>query len=135
MADYPSLLTTHDSRHGGGPVLDADIIQGLQDLGGEDDPGLLLELIDLFLDDAEQRVAGIETAIEQGDIDSMGKLAHALKSASANLGALGFSKCCSGLEHEARDGNSSAASDLARATCAMYSDVRAALTRLRQEAS
>ena len=134
MTDFSSLERSHGDTFGGGPVLDAATIAGLQDLGGEDDPGLLLELIDLFLEDAEERVNTIQEAIAKDDIETVGKMAHALKSASANLGALGFSESCRTLELTAREG-SQPVGDLTKNTCEMYGEVRDVLNQLRQEAS
>ena len=134
MTDFSSLERSHGAPFGGGPVLDAATITGLQDLGGEDDPGLLLELIDLFIEDAEARVSTIREALANDDIETVGKMAHALKSASANLGALGFSESCRTLELIVREGTQPIG-DLTNSTCEMYGEVRDVLNQLREEAS
>ncbi len=97
-----STACNHDVAFGGGPVLDQDTIAGLIELGGEDDPSLLLELVDLFLDDGTDRMQQIAQARDAGDKDTIEKMAHALKSASANIGALCFSKTCRELEMSAK---------------------------------
>ena len=56
----------NDGQHGSGgvdEVLDSRVIQELRELGGEDDPGLLAELIQMFLEDAPGRITAIEKAL------------------------------------------------------------------------
>ena len=119
----------HGADFGGAIILDASVIDSLIELGGDDDPGLLGELIDLYLDDAEQRMTIMLAALECGDCDSVGKAAHALKSASANMGALEFSKVCLELEQNAASGATQA--DMAPRVKGMYTEVEFVLARLK----
>jgi HPt (histidine-containing phosphotransfer) domain-containing protein len=87
-------------REGGAPepaeggVIDPATIKGLRELGGEDEPGLLGELIEMFLEDAPERMRDITEGIAAGDIGRVERGAHTLKSSSANIGALGLSDLC-----------------------------------------
>ena len=83
-------------------LIDARVIQGLRELGGDEDPGLLVELIDLYLADAPQRMGEIRQALTSGDWKLLERAAHTLKSASANIGALELSSICKELEAKAR---------------------------------
>jgi HPt (histidine-containing phosphotransfer) domain-containing protein len=74
------------------------VIQGLRELGGEEDPGLVVEIIDMFLHDAPSRVREIENALKIGDINTLERAAHTLKSSSANVGAVQLSHICQKLE-------------------------------------
>ena len=123
----------HGADFGGANILDADVIEGLMALGGDDDPGLLAELIDLYLDDAAQRMTVMLAALESGDCDTVGRAAHALKSASANMGAMEFSKLCLELEQNATSGNTQ--SDMKPRVEGMYSEVQSVLSRLKSQAS
>lgn len=86
------------------PVIDPGTIEALEELGGSEEPGLLAELIDLFVEDARVRMQAIAACFESGDLDGVAKAAHALKSASATLGAFGLSDVCRRIELEAADG-------------------------------
>jgi signal transduction histidine kinase/CheY-like chemotaxis protein/HPt (histidine-containing phosphotransfer) domain-containing protein len=83
--------------------LDEDVIQSLRELGGEDDPGLLAELAELFLEDAPPRIADLQRALESNDTKLLQETAHALKSSCGNLGALLLSEMCRELEAMGRE--------------------------------
>ncbi|HIF42270.1 MAG TPA: Hpt domain-containing protein [Planctomycetes bacterium] len=87
-----------------GEHLDPAVIGSLVDLGGEDEPDLIVELIDLFLEDADTRVTALESAARSKDWDQVSRLAHTLKGSSATMGAARFSVACRTVEMEARDG-------------------------------
>jgi len=84
------------------PVLDTAVIEGLRELGGDDDPGLVLELIEMFLDDAPSRLSEMMQGLEAGDLELMTRSAHTLKSSAANMGAMLLSSICKELEAAAR---------------------------------
>src|SRR6185295_11603483 len=87
-----SLPDHSGTRPGATPEpIDPGVIEGLRELGGAEDPGLLVELIDLYLADAPLRMAEIEQSLASGDWKLLERAAHTLKSASANIGALGLS--------------------------------------------
>jgi HPt (histidine-containing phosphotransfer) domain-containing protein len=119
----------HDAGLGGARILDPEVIDGLLALGGDDDPGLLGELIEMYLDDAEQRMTVMLAALESGDCETVGKAAHALKSASANMGALEFSKVCLELEQNATSGVQQG--EMAPRVQNKYSEVASVMTRLK----
>ena len=112
-------------------VLDASVIQGLRELGGEDDPGLLLELVELYLGDAPQRMAEIERALASGDWKLLERAAHTLKSASANIGALGLSSICQELELQARTRDPQRCASLRHSSAECLARVEDALRNLR----
>jgi HPt (histidine-containing phosphotransfer) domain-containing protein len=96
----PSDPQTRDTK--GAAVIDPKIIQGLRDLGGEDEPGLLAELIKIFLEDAPQRMKDISEGLASGDLGRVERGAHTLKSSSANIGALALSDLCRRIVEKAR---------------------------------
>lgn len=100
----------HDQRGehdplGAHDVLDMRILNELRELGGEDEPALIAELIDIFLSDAPQRLEEIAKGLTHGDLQSVERAAHTLKSSSANIGALGLSRICREMEELARARN------------------------------
>lgn len=88
--------------NGNSDVLDPRIIQDLRELGGADDPELLNELVGLFLADAPARIRDIENGITSGDVKTVERAAHTLKSSSANIGAMSLSAICRQIEDAAR---------------------------------
>lgn len=49
---------------------------------------MLLQLLDMFRQQADVASAGLQEAMEQGDLAALGRLAHKLRSAAGNLGLL-----------------------------------------------
>jgi len=86
-----------------GPILDLEVIEGLRELGGKEDPGLVLELVEMFLVDALRHLESMTRAFEEGDLEGMTRSAHTLKSASANMGVMLLNQVCKDLEDAARD--------------------------------
>ena len=66
------------------PVIDPDAIARLQEWGG---PELVGKMIQLFLENAPERLDLIRTGLETGDFDVAERGAHSLKSSSGNVGA------------------------------------------------
>jgi len=93
-------------------VLDMQVIRGLRELGGDDDPGLLVEVIGMFLEDAPTRIREIEQGLASGDIKLLERAAHSLKSASANVGATQLSSICRRIEEIARQERSDGIAEL-----------------------
>jgi len=81
------------------PALDSEIIEELWSAMGDQ----FKMLVDVFLDDAPGHLTKLEAAAVLGDIAAMAGPAHALKSSSANLGALQVSAAAKHIEHGARD--------------------------------
>ena len=111
-------------------VLDLAVIDGLRELGGEEDPGLLSELIELFLSDAPQRLQELEAALEDGDLERLSRAAHTLKSSSANLGAVAFRRLCEELERSARQGDEATCRRRRQEWRGAYAALEQALARL-----
>ena len=93
-ADMP-LASTQPT----GPALDSEIIEDLWSAMGEQ----FKQLVDVFLEDAPGHLTKLEAAAVVGDIAGMSGPAHALKSSSANLGAMQVSAAAKHIEHGARD--------------------------------
>lgn len=119
----------HSDDVGGEHVLDEATFGALQELAGDDDPDLVADLVGLFLGDSRERMDEIAAARSSSDAATIGRAAHALKSSSANIGALAFSGVCADLEREARAEGASAEALIALIdrAIAMYTDVCAAL--------
>ena len=91
--------------------IDKNVLDGIRALEGEGNRGLLERIIDLYLSDAPRLVEGILAAVEKGDMESLLRAAHTLKSSSANVGATGLPELCRKVEGMARAGEPIAAGD------------------------
>lgn len=85
-------------------ALDMTVIESLRDLDEFASMGLAQEVFGAFMTSSVRRLAELKVALEQADTHTVGKLAHALKSSAANVGALELSTQCQDLEKLARDG-------------------------------
>ena len=82
------------------PLLDRTA--ALERLGG--DTTLLAELATLFLDDAPKLIAEMHTALAQNDAETLRRVAHSFKGASAYIGATTASELAYRLERSASEG-------------------------------
>ena len=93
-------------------ILDLHVIEALRELGGEEEPELFQELVQMFLDDTPSRLEGLLSALEAGDATGLERTAHALKSSCGNLGAKRLAKLCFEIESAGRAGDIEAARPL-----------------------
>lgn len=69
------------------PVLDRATLATVSAVGGADDPTFLSHIIEIYCLDMSDSLNAIEAALQKQDRDTVRKLAHKMKSSSANLGA------------------------------------------------
>jgi len=100
MINPPQTVTNRDR-----PPIDPQVLQGIQEIGGEDADELLTEVIDSFLEDAIPRLQAIETAVRQDDAIALEQAAHAFKSLSSTMGATLLAELCQILENIGEAGN------------------------------
>jgi len=82
------------------PVLDQDVLDELLEVIGPD----TARIIGVFLDDTPPLIRQLQDASVAADLDQLRALAHSLKSASANVGAMALSAAAWRIEHDARAG-------------------------------
>ena len=84
-------------------AVDISLLTSLEGATLEGEPGLVVELIDLYFDDVPQKLKAIGEAITLGDLDSLRSAAHSLKGSSGSLGAYKMADLCDELEASAND--------------------------------
>ena len=82
------------------PVLDNDVLDELLEVIGAD----TARIIGVFLDDTPPLIRQMQDASVAADLAQLRALAHSLKSASANVGAMALSAAAWRIEHDARAG-------------------------------
>ena len=78
-------------------MLDTDVVERLERLGAATGEDLMAQLADLFLADADDRVAELRDALEQGHAALVSEVAHTF-GAGANIGATDLARVCAWLE-------------------------------------
>lgn len=107
------------------------VIEGLRELGGSEDPGLLVEVIGMFLEDAPARLRELQMGFESKDVRLLERAAHSLKSASANVGAYSLSELCKRMEESARQRRSEGIAEMLSESTRVWAEVEAALRSIR----
>lgn len=86
-------------------VIDPVVIAGLRQLRIPGRPDPLVELIDLFLQEAPMQIQSLEAAVKENDQTSLVRTlsaASALKGSASNVGARGLAALCEEIEQTAR---------------------------------
>ncbi len=104
-------------------TLDSATLIDLEDIMGDE----LATLVDAYLRDGETRMRNLREAATRGDSVEVGKLAHSLKSSSANLGAMPLSQRARQVEEAARSGTLANPADSVAALEKLYANAAAAL--------
>ena len=79
-------------------VLDQKSLANIRALDEDGESSVLDEVIGMYLDEAPQQLAALHSALAAADGPAMGRIAHALKSASFNVGATALGELCRELE-------------------------------------
>lgn len=124
--EFPYAQHVH-AGPGAESILVERSVQELLNLGSD----LLVEIVDLFLDDAAERVQIAIGSFAAGDAHGVGRAAHALKSSSASMGALTFSGICGELERLGIDGSLTSMGPWMEQFQSMHVEVNQALIALR----
>ena len=87
------------------PALDSKVLDGLSRLQQPGAPSILRRVIDLYLESSRQLQGRLREAVASADVTLLRESAHALKSSSANVGALSLAELCRHLEMMGREKN------------------------------
>ena len=108
--------------------IDLQVLERMRALGGNGGASLVTKLIGVYLGDAPGRLRSLQEAVTRGDTATMGATAHAIKSASANLGATALSELCRRMEGLGRASSTSGADGLLAEIEAEYARVAVELS-------
>jgi HPt (histidine-containing phosphotransfer) domain-containing protein len=84
------------------PAIDPAAYAAMKTTMGEIFPAV----IDAFLDYVPQQITQLDTAIQQADCENIFNYAHAIKSSSSSIGALGLASTAEHIEQLGRNGTS-----------------------------
>jgi CheY-like chemotaxis protein len=100
----PRQPTTAAAETGTEPPLDPSVLDAIRAMDADGSAAFLQTLVAKYLASSEGDLARLDASAANGDAETLGKTAHRLKSASANLGAMGLSAMCRELEMAGRTG-------------------------------
>ncbi len=83
---------------GAKPAIDAGGFASLVEMIGPELPEMVAEIIETYLEEADELLALMDSSVESGNMDEMLLPVHSMKSSSASLGALTLSSICAELE-------------------------------------
>jgi HPt (histidine-containing phosphotransfer) domain-containing protein len=84
-------------------TIDLSVLISLEEVQVDGEPDLIVDLIDLYLDEAPRRMAAMAEQLAQRDWLSLSRAAHSLKGCSAVLGAGRMPHLCEAVEEFALD--------------------------------
>lgn len=111
-----------------GPLVDQEQFDTLKSLFAEGFPAFL----DTFYVDFEKKEQELQSALEANQLDTVAKLAHALKGSSSNLGATGIANLCQTLEAASKAGNLAESKTANTHLLELYPTVKAEFKRISQ---
>jgi len=91
-------------------ALDQSVLDNIRAI--DDDGTVLNEVIRIYLDEVPEHVAQLRAALAARDAARLAAVAHALKSASFNVGAPALGELCRRLERQGKVGEIAEAADL-----------------------
>ncbi|WP_299412382.1 hybrid sensor histidine kinase/response regulator [Acaryochloris sp. IP29b_bin.148] len=126
----PPITTMERSKMPDTPIdptiIDPTVLDSFRQLAGEQASLLIADLLNTYLEDAPGRVNKMHQALQNNKPDDLMDAAHALKSASANLGAKQLSGLCAQAEALGRAGSLEGAQDIVTQITQAYERVRTA---------
>lgn len=109
--------------------IDCGVLENLKSIFGAGGRDMLAGVIRIYISDSPALLDRMSKALQNRDSEDMFEAAHALKSSSANLGAIGLAGLCRTLEDIARMGATEGNESIIVQIQAEYERVRAALEK------
>lgn len=109
-------------------VVDMAVLMSFEELQEDGGSDLVVELIELYLQDAPIKIEGIHQAVATGDGAALKRAAHSLKGSSGTLGIRSLAGVCDELEHLADGALTPVATAMVERLDAEFVRVHGALT-------
>jgi len=104
-----------------------DVASGLKQLEEDYGKEMVMKIVEMFIPDANARIAKIDQAIKQEDFRALEAAAHGLKSGAANIGAKEMAQLSQQLETQAELGSLGDAPEVMEKLVASWTRVRTLL--------
>ena len=100
---------------------------------GMGDPEFTIELIDMMLEDGQKRVEEMQQALAEHRSTDVGRIAHSLKGACLNMGALDLASLCASIDESVRKLNATLDSSVVRQVAEEFRAVSKELVQIKSE--
>jgi DNA-binding response OmpR family regulator len=97
------LKGNNDEAASAVPVIDETVLDDIRQMSGEQANSLIGNIVELYLQKSPALIDDIHHSVRQGNADQLFRAAHALKSSSANIGAVRVSEVARHLEKLGRE--------------------------------
>lgn len=111
-------------------AIDPVVVESLRQLTLPGEPDVLIQVLNLFLQEAPKRIQRLEAAWQSGDHVEVHRAAHSLKGSAGNIGARPMFAVCRDLDDQAQSGDLTRSADLVAALAREYARVEAEIQRL-----
>ena len=111
-------------------VINMDVVDELLSLCEEGDPELLVDLIQMYLEDAPHKLSEIVQGLADHDWDRVERAAHSLKGSAGNLGAIFVQQDCEQLQLASRNHELESMTDGVQKLQTHFKDAESALQAL-----
>jgi two-component system, sensor histidine kinase and response regulator len=118
----PAAVNDDGGHHDAEVLLDQAALDNIRAV--DDDGTVLAEVVQMFLDEAPLQLGGLRQALNTGAGKDMARIAHALKSASFNVGAKQLGELCRDLERQGPAGELTTAADSVSAIERQYKKLK-----------
>ncbi len=102
LAEAGEETAAPETANGAGCDIDDSALEALRKLSEDTGRDILGKSLRHFLQRAPADIEALKRALDDGDAENLRQIAHALKSAAANLGLVTFSAHCKQIEAQAR---------------------------------
>lgn len=99
----------------------------------QEDKDLLKELLDIFVEDFEQKRVKLSEAVKTRDFETIKSIAHSVKGASGNISAKFLRAVCAQLELQGKEHNPDGLEDLLKDLDKEYAALKARIVTLKEE--
>jgi len=79
-------------------AVDMSVLKAFEEMHSDEESDLIVELIDLYLEDAPARLKEIRDAVAENDASLLKRATHSLKGSSSSIGVLQVAEICKKLE-------------------------------------
>ena len=122
----PAVATASaEAAESDAPLLDPAALDNIRSI--DEDGSVLTEVIQMYLDEAPPHLVNLQAALAAGKATELGVTAHAMKSASFNVGAMQLGETCRRLERLGKSGDLNGAAELVASIERQYRLVEPAL--------
>ena len=121
-----------ESAAAAGEDVDWGILNSFKNYQSPNDPDFVLEIIDLYVREASDRISVIKKSATANDGEALKQAAHALKGSSATLGLIQIAQICESLEQITFPDSSNRLDVLIQLLLHKFDRARAQLSRILQ---